>query len=78
MVLYPATSIHHVTPVTRGARVSPFLWIQSMVRDDAPRALLYELDGRIRQAAHGMGQAGEAVIGLTGVYHNLLRRWVDA
>ncbi|KUE89656.1 PKHD-type hydroxylase [Cupriavidus necator] len=78
MVLYPATSIHHVTPVTRGARVSSFFWIQSMVRDDGQRALLFELDARIRQVAQELGQAHESVIGLTGVYHNLLRRWADS
>jgi len=78
MVLYPATSVHHVTPVTRGARVSSFFWIQSMVRDDGQRALLFELDARVREAAQAMGQGSETVIGLTGVYHNLLRRWADA
>ncbi|MNN37148.1 PKHD-type hydroxylase [compost metagenome] len=78
MVLYPATSIHHVTPVTRGARVSSFFWIQSMVRDDGQRSLLFEMDARIRQTAQELGQSHEAVIGLTGVYHNLLRRWADA
>ncbi|RZT36373.1 Fe2+-dependent dioxygenase [Cupriavidus agavae] len=78
MVLYPATSVHHVTPVTRGARVSSFFWIQSMVRDDGQRALLFELDNRLRQVAGSLGQDNEAVIGLTGVYHNLLRRWADA
>lgn len=78
MVLYLATSIHHVTPVTRGARVSSFFRIQSTVRDDGQRATLFELDGRIRQVSQELGQAHEAVIGLTGVYHNLLRRWADA
>lgn len=78
MVLYPATSLHHVTPVTRGARVSSFFWIQSMVRDDGQRALLFELDTRIRHVAQAMGQKDAGVVGLTGVYHNLLRRWADA
>ncbi len=78
MVLYPATSLHHVTPVTRGARVSSFFWIQSMVRDDGQRALLFELDTRIRHVAQAMGQKDPGVVGLTGVYHNLLRRWADA
>lgn len=78
MVLYPATSVHHVTPVTRGARVSSFFWIQSMVRDDGQRTLLFELDNRLRQVSAAVGQEHEAVIGLTGVYHNLLRRWADA
>jgi len=78
MVLYPATSVHHVTLVTRGARVSSFFWIQSMVRDDGQRALLFDLDNRLRQVADTIGQDHESVIGLTGVYHNLLRRWADA
>ena len=78
MVLYPATSLHHVTPVTRGARVSSFFWIQSMVRDDGQRALLFELDTRIQHVAQAMGQKDADVVGLTGVYHNLLRRWADA
>ena len=78
MVLYPATSLHHVTPVTRGARVSSFFWIQSMVRDEGQRALLFELDTRIQHVAQSMGQKDADVVGLTGVYHNLLRRWADA
>ncbi len=78
MVLYPATSVHHVTPVTRGTRVSSFFWIQSMVRDDGQRTLLFELDNRLRQVSAAVGHEHEAVIGLTGVYHNLLRRWADA
>ncbi|MFC4520954.1 Fe2+-dependent dioxygenase [Cupriavidus pinatubonensis] len=78
MVLYPATSLHHVTPVTRGARVSSFFWIQSMVRDEGQRALLFELDTRIQQVAEAMGQKDSGIVGLTGVYHNLLRRWADA
>ncbi|CAG2151455.1 Fe2+-dependent dioxygenase [Cupriavidus numazuensis] len=78
LVLYPATSLHHVTPVTRGARVSSFFWIQSMVRDEGQRALLFELDTRIQQVAEAMGQKDSGVVGLTGVYHNLLRRWADA
>ena len=78
MVLYPATSVHHVTPVTRGARVSSFFWVQSMVRDDGQRALLFDLDTQLRQVSAALGNGNEAVIGLTGVYHNLLRRWADA
>ncbi|KAF7963952.1 PKHD-type hydroxylase [Cupriavidus sp. UYMU48A] len=78
MVLYPASSLHHVTPVTRGARVSSFFWIQSMVRDDGERALLFEFDTRIQHVAKEMGQKDPGVVGLTGVYHNLLRRWADA
>ncbi len=78
MVLYPASSLHRVSPVTRGARLASFFWIQSMVRDDAARQILFELDGTIQQLAqaHGLGDA--AVVRLTGIYHNLLRRWADA
>ena len=78
MVLYPASSLHRVCPVTRGVRLASFFWIQSMVRDDAARQILFELDGTIQQLAqaHGLGDA--AVVRLTGIYHNLLRRWADA
>lgn len=77
LVLYPATSLHHVTPVTRGARVSSFFWIQSMVRADADRAMLYQLDQSIQQLATEKGQKDPVVIQLTGVYHNLVRRWAE-
>jgi PKHD-type hydroxylase len=74
MILYPSTSLHHVRAVTRGARVSSFFWIQSMTRDDAERTLLFDLDTaiqRINMPDH------PATIQLTGVYHNLLRRWAE-
>lgn len=71
MVLYPATSLHHVRPVTRGARVSSFFWIQSMVRDDGERTILFDLDLAIQQ----LPPEHAATLQLTGVYHNLLRRW---
>ncbi len=77
MVLYPATSLHRVTPVTRGSRVSSFFWIESMVRDDAQRALLFDMDMAIlRLSRDAPGHAG--LISLTGCYHNLLRMWADA
>jgi PKHD-type hydroxylase len=76
MVLYPATSLHHVRPVTRGARVSSFFWIQSMVRDDGERTLLFDLDLSIQRLA-GERPDHPSVLQLTGVYHNLLRRWAD-
>jgi len=77
MVLYPATSLHQVTPVTRGTRVSSFFWIESMVRDDARRALLFDMDMAIlRLSRDAAGHA--ALTSLTGCYHNLLRMWVDA
>ncbi len=76
MVLYPATSLHRVTAVTRGARVSSFFWIQSMIRTDGDRALLYDLDTAIQRLAK---ESPGSPIGvqLTGVYHNLLRRWAE-
>lgn len=77
MVLYPASSLHRVTPVTRGRRVASFFWVQSMVRDDGARRLLFELDGGVQAAAGELGQGAAAVVTLTGVYHNLLRRWAD-
>jgi PKHD-type hydroxylase len=78
MVLYPASSLHKVTPVTRGCRVASFFWIQSMVRDDGARRLLFELDQGVQSVAARQGQDDAAVVQLTGVYHNLLRRWADA
>jgi PKHD-type hydroxylase len=76
MVLYPASSLHRVTPVTRGARVASFFWIQSMIRTDADRTLLYDLDTSIQRLAKEL--PGSAVgVQLTGVYHNLLRRWAE-
>jgi len=76
MVLYPASSLHHVRPVTRGARLAAFFWIQSMVRDDGQRTLLFDLDTAIQRISRDMPSHPSAVQ-LTGVYHNLLRRWAD-
>jgi PKHD-type hydroxylase len=76
MVVYPASSLHRVAPVTRGARVASFFWAQSMVRDDGQRALLYDLDRSI-QALNQQHAAHPALVELTGVYHNLLRMWAD-
>ena len=74
MVLYPATSVHEVTPVTRGTRIASFFWVQSLVRDDAQRALLFDLDMAIvRLTRDAPGHA--SLVGLTGTYHNLLRMW---
>ena len=76
MVLYPATSLHRVTPVTRGTRLASFFWIQSMVRDDTQRTLLFDLDMAIvRLTRDAPGHA--ALVSLTGCYHNLLRMWAD-
>ena len=74
MVLYPASSLHKVTPVTRGARIASFFWVQSMVADDGERSLLFDLDTAIQRLAQT--EADEAArVQLTGCYHNLLRRW---
>ena len=75
-ILYPATSIHQVTPVTRGERLAAFTWIQSMVRDDGARMLLFELDVAIQRLPQQL-ETDAARLQLTNVYHNLLRRWAD-
>lgn len=77
MLLYSATSRHHVTQVTRGSRWSSFFWIQSMVRDEAARAMLFELDNAVQGLRNVLGDS-DHVVGLTGLYHNLVRRWADA
>jgi PKHD-type hydroxylase len=76
LVLYPSTSLHRVTPVTRGERVASFFWIQSMIRSDADRSLLYDLDTAIQNLAKE-SHDNETSVRLTGVYHNLLRRWAE-
>ena len=78
MVVYPASSLHHVEPVTRGARVASFFWIQSMVREDSARQTLFDLDSTIQTLVAERGHEDRAVIRLTGIYHNLLRRWADS
>nr|WP_313633837.1 Fe2+-dependent dioxygenase [Brevundimonas naejangsanensis] len=77
LVLYPSKSLHRVTPVTRGARVSSFMWLQSLIRDDADRETLFRLDVAIQRVNLDKGPKDAAVIELTGVYHNLLRRWSE-
>jgi PKHD-type hydroxylase len=77
LILYPASSLHRVAPVTRGTRVASFFWIQSMVRDGEARRHLFELDQAIQALAAERGHADGPVIQLTGLYHNLLRRWAD-
>lgn len=74
LVLYPATSLHRVNPVTRGVRLASFFWVQSLVRDDAQRTLLYDLDCAI-QTLHQTGADETATLQLIGCYHNLLRQW---
>jgi PKHD-type hydroxylase len=84
LVLYPSTSLHRVDPVTRGARVSSFFWIQSMIRDDGRRSLLFDLDTGIQRIAASevartqqSNEIKEASVQITGVYHNLLRQWAE-
>lgn len=77
LVLYPSKSLHKVTPVTRGARVSSFFWLQSLVRDDADRETLFRLDVAIQRVNAEKGPNDQAVLELTAVYHNLLRRWAE-
>ena len=77
LVLYPSKSLHRVTPVTRGARVSSFFWIQSLIRDDADRETLFRLDVAIQRVSAEKGLKDAAVLELTAVYHNLMRRWAE-
>ena len=77
MVLYPGTSVHRVEPVTRGHRIASFFWIESMVRSDEARRLLYEMDSHLMRLRASVGETDPAVVGLTGTYHNLLRLWAD-
>jgi PKHD-type hydroxylase len=76
MILYPASSLHHVRPVTRGARLASFFWIQSMVRDDGERTILFDLDVAIQRLTSDAPDH-PSVVELTSLYHNLLRRWAD-
>jgi PKHD-type hydroxylase len=76
MVVYPASSLHHVNPVTRGARLASFFWVQSMVRDDGSRTLLFDLDMAINKVNQALPNHG-AVVELTNCYHNLLRRFAE-
>ena len=78
MVLYPGSSLHHVTPVTRGARTASFFWVQSMIRDESLRTTLFDLDQSIQEHARTRGQDHPLTIRLTGVYHNLIRRFADS
>ena len=75
MVLYPATSLHRVTPVTRGARMAAFFWVQSMVADAGERALLFNLDQSTQSLSGSLGANHREVLRLTGLYHNLVRKW---
>lgn len=77
MVLYPSTSLHEVTPVTRGARVSSFFWLQSMIRSNEHRTILFDLDQTIQDLAGRAGADDPDVVRLTGIYHNLIRMWAE-
>jgi PKHD-type hydroxylase len=76
LVVYPATSVHHVTPVTRGVRIACFFWVQSLIRDDGQRALLFDLDNAIQRLNQTSADEG-ARRSLIGVYHNLMRQWTE-
>lgn len=76
LILYPASSVHHVRPVTRGVRIASFFWIQSMVRDDGERTMLFDLDVAIQRLMSDVPEH-RSVVELTSLYHNLLRRWAD-
>ena len=78
MLLYPSTSLHRVTPVTRGERVSSFFWLQSLVADHAAREMLYDLDQSVQTLSAERGKADREVLRLTALYHNLVRRWAEA
>ena len=76
MILYPSTSLHHVTPVTRGTRLCSFFWLQSMIRDNIDRSLLFEMDVAIQRLG-AENATHPSVVQLTGVYHNLIRKWAE-
>jgi PKHD-type hydroxylase len=75
MVIYPATSLHRVTPVTKGARVASFFWVQSLVKDDGERSLLFDLDRAITELGQTVPGESAAMLRLTASYHNLVRKW---
>jgi PKHD-type hydroxylase len=77
LVLYPASSLHMVTPVTRGVRVASFFWLQSMIRDASARSMIFDLDTAIQALAERLGRDDPETVRLTGVYHNLIRHWAE-
>ena len=77
LILYPASSLHRVEPVTSGVRVASFFWVQSMIRDDARRALLFDMDMAVQRLGAEVGLGHPSVVSLTGGYHNLLRMWAE-
>ena len=77
MALYPASSLHRVEPIRRGSRWASFFWVQSMVRDDGRRRLLFELDQAIIGARAALGDDHRSAVALTSSYHNLIRMWAE-
>jgi PKHD-type hydroxylase len=77
LVLYPASSLHLVTPVTRGTRVASFFWLQSMVRDAHARSMIFDLDTAIQALVERLGRDDPETVKLTGIYHNLIRHWAE-
>jgi len=77
LVVYPASSLHMVTPVTRGVRVASFFWLQSMIRDASARSMIFDLDTAIQALAERLGRDDPETVRLTGVYHNLIRHWAE-
>jgi PKHD-type hydroxylase len=77
LVLYPATSLHTVTSITRGVRVASFFWLQSMIRDDNARRIVFDLDNAIQEIVEHLGPGAPEMVKLTGVYHNLIRYWSE-
>ena len=77
LVLYPSSSLHMVTPVTRGARVASFFWLQSMIRDTHARSMIFDLDTAIQDLADRIGRDDPSTVKLTGIYHNLIRYWAE-
>jgi PKHD-type hydroxylase len=77
LVLYPATSLHTVTPITRGLRVASFFWLQSMIRDDRARSMIFDLDTAIQGLVERLGRNDPEIVRLSGLYHNLIRYWAE-
>lgn len=77
MVLYPSTSLHEVTPITAGTRIASFFWVQSMIRDDGTRHMLFNLDQSIQQLRIELGDSHSEIMKLTNLYHNLIRKWAE-
>jgi PKHD-type hydroxylase len=77
LVLYPASSLHTVTPITRGVRVASFFWLQSMIRSDQARSMIFDLDNTIQNLVERLGRNDPEIVRLSGLYHNLIRFWAE-